>query len=85
MSNDYNELKNDLEDLVGKVTILESAKEALNERAKELQEKYENSTTFDDLKAAQLKKMATLVYRDSVEQEKEKTMVIFDILESMED
>lgn len=85
MSNDFNELKQDLEELVGMVAVLESAKENFADRSKEIAEKYENSSTFDDLKASQLKRMATILYKDSLEEEKAKAMTIFDILEQIED
>lgn len=84
MSNDFNELKQDLEELVGMVAVLESAKENFADRSKEIAEKYENSSTFEDLKAAQLKRMATILYKDSLEEEKAKAMTIFDILEQID-
>ena len=85
MSNDFNELKQDLEELVGMVAVLESAKENFADRSKEIAEKYENSSTFEDLKSAKLKKMAGILYKQSLEEEKAKANEIFDILEQIED
>ena len=85
MSNDFNELENDLEELVKMVAVLESARESFTDRSKEIAEKYENSSTFDDLKSAELRKMAQIKYKNSLQEDKAKAMKIFDILEQIED
>ena len=82
--NDHKEFADDITYLVNLQAQLESAKEALNERAKEMQEKYEEHPSYC-LKAAQFKKIASIVYKDNADEERAKAMEIFDIVESLEE
>lgn len=81
--NDLKEFEEDLEHLVNLTATLEASKDALNERAKELAEKYQESETLG-VKSASLKKMASIMYKDNLEEEKGKALEVFDILEQLQ-
>ena len=81
---DHKEFAEDINQLVQYVAQLEASKDAVNERAKELAEKYEEHPSYS-LKAAQIKKIASIIYKDNADEEKSKAMEIFDIVESLED
>lgn len=82
---DLKEFESDLDYLVNLTAAVESANEALSERAKELQDKYNEHPTFC-FKSAQLKRMAKIVLKDNLESERDKANTIFDMLEAiMED
>jgi len=78
--NDLKEFREDIDKLVNLTVILEAAKEDLNERAKELQEKYTQSETLG-MKAAQYKKMASMIVKDNAEEEQRKALEVFELLE----
>jgi len=78
--NDLNEFREDIEELVKLTTIMEAAKEDLNERAKEVQEKYSESESLG-MKAAQYKKMASMIVKDNAQEERKKSEEIFDLLD----
>lgn len=78
--NDLTEFKGDIQQLVNLTAALESAKEALGDRAKELQEKWEESEVFG-IKAAQMKKAASMIYKHNLEEERAKANEIFELVE----
>lgn len=80
---EQSEFKQDIQDLVNLTTILEAAKDTLTERAKELVEKWENSSQYGELKIAQYKKMAMIIYKDSLEEERQKMEDLFSVLETI--
>lgn len=77
-SNDIKELDEDLQQLVELTAVLEASRDALNERAKEVGEKYEEITP------AQLKKMASIISKDNRAEEEAKALVIFEVLDALE-
>ena len=78
--NDLNEFREDIEELVKLTTLMEASKEDLNERAKEVQEKYSESESLG-MKAAQYKKMASMIVKDNAEEEQRKASEVFELLE----
>lgn len=77
---DLDEFKVDIDELVNLTAALESSKESLNERAKELVEKWEEHHTFN-LKAPQFKKVASMIFKDNLQEEQDKANEIFEITE----
>jgi len=78
--NDLNEFREDIEELVKLTNLMETAKEDLNERAKEVQKKYSKSDSLG-MKATQYKKMASMIVKDNAQEERKKSEEIFDLLD----
>lgn len=81
---DLKDFEKDLDNLVNLTAAVEAAKDALNEAAKEMQEKYEEHESLS-FKAAANKKMASIILKDSLNEERDKAMLIFDMVENVLD
>lgn len=81
---DLNDFEKELENLVNLTSVVKSAQEALSDSAKELQDKYKQHPHFN-FKAAQMKKMASILLEDNLDEERDKVLTIFDTLQALED
>lgn len=81
---DLKEFSDDIQYVVNLTAQLESSREALSERCKELSEKYSEHPSLS-LKPAQIKKVAGIIYKDSLNEERSKANELFDLLEALEE
>ena len=81
---DLKEFAEDIEQLAGMVAVLEAAKDNLSERCRELAEKYEEHPSLS-FKAAQIKRMANILFKDNLAEEREKVEQIFDVIEAIQE
>lgn len=81
---DFKEFSDDIEYCCNLLAAVESAKEAYNERCKKLADKYKEHPTFA-MKPASLKKVVSIVYKDSLDEERSKAEEIFDLIEALQE